>query len=327
MTSTPGGVAVPVEDPNREPGTPRRSATPKRDTPQGRARHRLSSPVASIAAIILAVLWTIPTLSLLINSLRSETALQESGWWTVFTNPDLTLSNYDEVLFGREDLASVFVNTFVITIPAVLFPLLFAALAAYALAWMEFPGRDWLFIAVFALQIVPLQVALVPLLRFFNLGEIAGVVVIPGGFGIEDEWTAIRVWFAHTAFAMPLAIFLLHNFMSELPRSLMEAARVDGASHARIFRSLVLPLITPALAAFAIFQFLWVWNDLLVALVFADGDISPLTRRVQELAGTRGETDFLIPAAAFIAIVVPLIVFLALQRYFVRGLLAGGLKG
>jgi alpha-glucoside transport system permease protein len=327
MTSTPGGIAVPVEDPDREPGRPGRPARPPRDTAAGRARRRLSSPWASVVAVLIAVLWTIPTIGLFINSIRPETDVLTSGWWTIFTNPSFTLSNYEEVLFGRQDLAGVFVSTFVITIPAVLFPILFAALAAYALAWMDFPGRDWLFIFVFALQIVPLQVALVPLLRFFNLGEIAGITVIPGGLGIEDEWTAIRVWFAHTAFALPLAIFLLHNFMSELPRSLFEAARVDGASHARIFRSLVLPLITPALAAFAIFQFLWVWNDLLVALVFADPDIAPLTRRISELAGTRGETDFLLPAGAFITILVPLIVFLSLQRYFVRGLLAGGLKG
>ncbi|MGF1661044.1 MAG: carbohydrate ABC transporter permease [Kineosporiaceae bacterium] len=327
MTSTPGGIAVPVDDPDRRPGRPGRPTAPPRDTAAGRARRRLTSPTASVVAVLIAVLWTIPTIGLFLNSIRPETDVLTTGWWTIFTNPSFTLSNFEEVLFGRQDLAGVFVSTFVITIPSVLFPLLFAALAAYALAWMDFPGRDWLFIFVFALQIVPLQVALVPLLRFFNLGEIAGIEVFPGGFGIEDEWTAIRVWFAHTAFALPLAIFLLHNFMSELPRSLFEAARVDGASHARIFRSLVLPLITPALAAFAIFQFLWVWNDLLVALVFADPDIAPLTRRISELAGTRGETDHLLPAGAFITILVPLIVFLSLQRYFVRGLLAGGLKG
>ncbi|MGF1645627.1 MAG: carbohydrate ABC transporter permease [Kineosporiaceae bacterium] len=325
MTST--SVPAPVEDPNREPGKPRRTATPGRDTPQGRARRALSSPWASLAAIAIAVLWTIPTVGLLINSLRPRAAVEDRGWWTVLWDPEFTLSNYDEVLFGRQDLAGSFVNSFVITIPAVLFPLLFAALAAYALAWMEFPGRNWLFLAIFALQIVPLQVALVPLLRFFNLGEIAGVEIIPGGFGLSDEWTAIRVWFAHTAFALPLAVFLLHNFMSELPRSLMEAARVDGASHARIFRSLVLPLITPALAAFAIFQFLWVWNDLLVALIFAAPEVSPLTRVISDLNGTRGESRELVPAGAFVTIAVPVLVFLSLQRYFVRGLLAGGLKG
>ena len=325
MTST--SVPVPVEDPNREPGTPRRTATPGRDTRQARAKRALTNPWASIAAVVIAVLWTIPTVGLLINSFRPRSDVESTGWWTVLWDPAFTIDNYTEVLFGRQDLASSFVNSFVITIPAVLFPLLFAALAAYALAWMEFPGRNWLFLAVFALQIVPLQVALVPLLRFFNLGEIGGVTVIPGGFGIEDEWTAIRVWFAHTAFALPLAIFLLHNFMSELPRSLMEAARVDGASHARIFRSLVLPLITPALAAFAIFQFLWVWNDLLVALIFAAPEVSPLTRVISDLNGTRGESRELVPAGAFVTIAVPVLVFLGLQRYFVRGLLAGGLKG
>ncbi len=296
-----------------------------------RARRNLRSPWASIAALAIAVLWTIPTFGLFVSSFRPEDQIKTTGWWTFFRDPQFTLANYDEVLFSASSnsgqLAEYFVNSFVITIPAVIFPLLFATLAAYALAWMEFPGRDWMFVGIFALQIVPIQMALIPLLRFFNLGEIGGVEIIPGGFQLDDEWTAIRVWFAHTAFALPLAIFLLHNFMSELPRSLMEAARVDGASHARIFRSIVLPLVTPAIAAFAIFQFLWVWNDLLVGLIFASTDISPLTVRVAELQGSRGQEWQRLTAGAFVAIIVPLIVFLGLQRYFVRGLLAGGLKG
>ena len=204
----------------------------------------------------------------------------------------------------------------VITIPAVLLPLLLASLAAYAFAWMDFPGRNTLFVAVFALQIVPLQVALIPLLDIYvNTLHLA-----------NTYWS---VWLSHTIFALPLAIFLIHNFMKEIPKELLEAARVDGAGHVRVFFQLLLPLLTPALAAFGIFQFLWVWNDLLVSLVFLGGtpDVAPLTVRVAELSGTRGNAWFLLSAGAFISMVVPVVVFLALQRYFVRGLLAGGLKG
>ena len=203
-----------------------------------------------------------------------------------------------------------------ITIPSVLFPLAFCSLAAYALAWTKFRGRDWVYLAVFALQIVPLQMALVPLLQTFTT------------FGPEATRGFPEIWFAHTCFALPLGIFLLHNFMAELPGDLIEAARVDGASHARIFRQVVLPLIVPALASFGIFQFLWVWNDLLVALVFASGpETRPLTVRLAELAGTRGNEWQRLTSGAFVSIIVPLIVFLSLQRYFVRGLLAGSVKG
>ena len=195
-------------------------------------------------------------------------------------------------------------------------PLFLASLAAYAFAWMPFPGRDALFVAVFALQIVPLQVALIPLLDIY---------VNTLGIG-ASYWS---VWLSHTIFALPLAIFLIHNFMRELPSELMEAARVDGAGHVTIFFRILLPLLTPALAAFGIFQFLWVWNDLLVSLVFLGGtpDVAPITVRVAELSGSRGSAWYLLSAGAFIAMIVPLLVFLGLQRYFVRGLLAGGLKG
>ena len=195
-------------------------------------------------------------------------------------------------------------------------PLFLASLAAYAFAWMPFPGRDALFVAVFALQIVPLQVALIPLLDIY---------VNRLGFG-ASYWS---VWLSHTIFALPLATFLIHNFMRELPGELMEAARVDGAGHVTIFFRILLPLLTPALAAFGIFQFLWVWNDLLVSLVFLGGtpDVAPITVRVAELSGSRGSAWYLLSAGAFIAMIVPVVVFLALQRYFVRGLLAGGLKG
>jgi len=299
----------------------------------GRVKKTLSSRFATVVALVIAILWTIPTAGLFISSFRPAEEIRTSGWWNFFTSPSFTLDNYDEVLFsssaGSGQLAGYFVNSIVITIPVVLFALGLAAFAAYALAWIPFRGSGWLFIGIFALQIVPLQMALVPLLRLFSNGVVlGGVTLIPAPELVGAQQFA-TVWFAHICFSLPIGIFLLHNFISELPRELMEAARVDGASHSRIFRQIVLPLIGPALASFAIFQFLWVWNDLLVALIFSGSNagVAPLTVRLAELAGTRGEEFQRLTAGAFISIIIPVIVFLALQRYFVRGLLAGGLKG
>jgi alpha-glucoside transport system permease protein len=302
-------------------------------TRAGRVRKRLSSRPATIVSIIIALLWTVPTFGLLLSSFRPEDEIKTTGWWTFFANPQLTLENYNEVLFGRSassgQLANYFVNSLVITIPSVLFPIAFAALAAYALSWINFRGRDWLYIGIFALQIVPLQMALVPLLSFFSRGVSLGGVTLMPAWDLDSEQKFIQVWFAHTCFALPFAVFLLHNFISQLPGELMEAARVDGAGHSKIFRTIVLPLITPALASLAIFQFLWVWNDLLVALIFAGGgrQTAPLTVRLAELAGTRGNEWQRLTSGAFVSIVIPLIVFLSLQRYFVRGLLTGSVKG
>ncbi|MDT0529933.1 carbohydrate ABC transporter permease [Micromonospora sp. DSM 115977] len=299
----------------------------------GRVRRRLNSRTATVVSIVIAVFWTIPTFGLFVSSIRPEDEIKSSGWWNFFTSPSFTLENYQEVLFGRSSssgqLASYFINSLAITIPSVLFPIAFAALAAYALAWINFRGRDWLYIAIFALQIVPLQMALVPLLKFFSTGVTVGGITVLPAWDLVDEQKFAQVWFAHTCFALPFAVFLLHNFMSQLPGELMESARVDGATHPKIFRSIVLPLITPALAAIGIFQFLWVWNDLLVALIFAGGgdETAPLTVRLAEMAGTRGNEWQRLTAGAFVSIVVPLIVFLSLQRYFVRGLLAGSVKG
>ncbi|MEU8183792.1 carbohydrate ABC transporter permease [Micromonospora sp. NPDC049044] len=310
--------------------------TQKTDGPTstaGRVRKRLNSRTATLISIVIAVVWTIPTFGLLVSSLRPEDEIKTTGWWTAFTNPQFTLENYQEVLFGGSSssgqLASYFINSLAITLPSVLFPLAFASLAAYALAWINFRGRDWLYIAIFALQIVPLQMALVPLLKFFSTGVTLGGVTLMPAWDLVDEQKFAQVWFAHTCFALPFAVFLLHNFISQLPGDLMEAARVDGATHPKIFRTIVLPLITPALAAFGIFQFLWVWNDLLVALIFAGGgnETAPLTVRLAEMAGTRGNEWQRLTAGAFVSIVVPLIVFLSLQRFFVRGLLAGSVKG
>ncbi|WBB74828.1 carbohydrate ABC transporter permease [Micromonospora sp. WMMD1128] len=312
-------------------GAQRTDDPPK--TRAGRVRRRLNTPTATLVSIVLAIVWTVPTFGLFVSSFRPENQIKTTGWWTFFSDPQFTLDNYEQVLFGSSSsagqLASYFINSLAITIPSVLFPLAFASLAAYALAWINFKGRDWVYIAIFALQIVPLQMALVPLLKFFSTGvTVAGVQVLPA-WDLVDEQRFAQVWFAHTCFALPLAVFLLHNFISQLPKDLMEAARVDGATHPKIFRTIVLPLITPALAAFGIFQFLWVWNDLLVALIFAGGgdETAPLTVRLAELAGTKGNEWQRLTSGAFVSIVVPLIVFLSLQRYFVRGLLAGSVKG
>ncbi|MFI5489959.1 carbohydrate ABC transporter permease [Micromonospora echinaurantiaca] len=308
-------------------------ATDQPKTRAARVRKRLNTRTATLVSIVIAVLWTIPTFGLFISSFRPEDQIKTTGWWTFFSDPQFTLENYQDVLFGRSSssgqLASYFINSLAITIPSVLFPLAFAALAAYALAWINFRGRDWVYIAIFAMQIVPLQMALVPLLSFFSNGvTLAGITLLPA-WDLDGAQKFAQVWFAHTCFALPFAVFLLHNFISQLPRDLMEAARVDGATHPKIFRTIVLPLVAPALAAFGIFQFLWVWNDLLVALIFAGGndETAPLTVRLAELAGTRGNEWQRLTAGAFVSIVVPLLVFLSLQRYFVRGLLAGSVKG
>ncbi|GIJ34919.1 carbohydrate ABC transporter permease [Verrucosispora sp. WMMD703] len=307
--------------------------TSGRPTRAARVRKRLNTHTATMVAIVIAVVWTIPTFGLLVSSFRPENQIKTTGWWTFFRDPEFTLQNYQEVLFGQSassgQLASYFVNSLVITLPAVLFPLAFAALAAYALAWINFRGRDWVYIAIFALQIVPLQMALVPLLSFFSRGVSLGGITLMPAWNLDGAQNFAQVWFAHTCFALPFAVYLLHNFISQLPKDLMEAARVDGATHPKIFRTIVLPLVAPALAAFGIFQFLWVWNDLLVGLIFAGGSdvTAPLTVRLAELAGTRGNEWQRLTAGAFVSIVVPLIVFLSLQRYFVRGLLAGSVKG
>jgi alpha-glucoside transport system permease protein len=291
---------------------PRKSAA-------GDAARSVSSPWASVVAIVIAVLWTTPTLGLLVTSFRGQRDINLTGWWTAFGNPGaFTLDNYRQALApgSSAGLSQYFINTVVITLPAVMLPIFLASLAAYAFAWMPFRGSNALFVAVFALQIVPLQIALIPLLDIYSNKL---------GFG-ASYWS---VWLSHTIFALPLATFLIHNFMRELPGELMEAARVDGAGHVTIFFKIMLPLLTPALAAFGIFQFLWVWNDLLVSLVFLGGtpDVAPITVRVAELSGSRGSAWYLLSAGAFISMIVPVAVFLALQRFFVRGLLAGGLKG
>jgi len=268
------------------------------------------------ALLVVCLVWTIPTIGLLISSFRERDAITSSGWWTVFANPleftRLTFENYGEVL--EAGMGAAFINSLAVTIPATIIPVLMAAFAAYAFAWMRFPGREVLFTLVVALLVIPLQVAFIPLLRLF------------GQFGLNG--TFLAVWLAHTGFGMPLAVYLLRNYMSSMPREVIESAKVDGASHYQTFWRLMIPLSVPALAAFAIFQFLWVWNDLLVALIFlGGGDNEVVTIALQQLVGARGQDWYILTAGAFITMIVPLLVFFGLQRYFVRGLTAGSVKG
>lgn len=237
---------------------------------------------------------------------------------TATTPPEFTLQNYQNVLFdpsNREGMAKAFFNTLTVTIPATIIPIVIAAFAAFALAWMEFPGRALLIAAIVALLVVPLQLALIPLLKFHN------------NIGIGKGY--LGVWMAHTGFGLPLAIYLLRNYMVGLPRDIIENARVDGATDFQIFTKIILPLSFPALASFAIFQFLWTWNDLLVALVFlidATGETTVMTKQIVELLGTRGGNWEILATSAFVSIAVPLIFFFAMQKYLVRGLLAGSVK-
>lgn len=284
-----------------------------------RSKNKLSSPWASLLSIVIAVLWTVPTMGLLVTSFRqNRMAISTSGWWTSFASShwkDFGLGNYKAVLGGGYNLGSYFVNSFVITIPGVVIPITLALLAAYAFAWCKFPGRNVLFVAVFTLQVVPVQVTMIPLLtQYVN-------------WGLNNTFWVL--WLSHTIFGLPLAIFLLHNFMLDIPKELIEAAKMDGAGHVQIFLKVVLPLMVPAIASFAIFQFLWVWNDLLVALAFAGNTpaTAPLTSRLSDMVGSRGSAWYLLAPGAFIAMIVPVAVFLLLQRYFVRGMLAGSVKG
>lgn len=350
------------------------------------------------ALLLIVVIWTIPTVGLLISSVRQRQDIDQSGWWTVFphvapvpsetlpiptgqsvdqpitiegitksfdewragvTMPDgnkitwqgsirvgklvkttqqvtaninFTLENYQQVISGQDvqvknangsfntvkgnDMAGAFINSLTVTIPSTIFPVLIAAFAAYGFAWMRFPGRRILFILVVAMLVVPLQIALIPVLRDYNALQING--------------TFLAVWLAHTGFGLPLATYLLYNYISGLPREILESAFIDGASHFTMFTRLILPLSIPALASFAIFQFLWVWNDYLVSLVFlsfTNNENNVLTMRIVNMIGSKGQEWYLLTAGAFVSMILPLLVFFSLQRYFVRGLLAGSVKG
>jgi alpha-glucoside transport system permease protein len=291
-----------------------------------------TSPIASAIVTVIAVLWTVPTFGLVVTSFRKKEDISSTGWWSAFTNPHFTLDNYRAVLttgnsgIGSQGMIPFAINSLAITIPAVVLSVGFGLMAAYALAWIPFRFSDQVFYGLFALQGVPLQLSLLPLLTFFATGvQLFGHQIIPP---LHVVGTIAAVWLPHAMFGMPLVIYLLHNFVSALPRDLMEAARVDGANHFEIFRRIVLPLSLPAVASIAIFQFLWIWNDLLVALVFAGGtdDVAPLTLHLANLGGNLGSHWENVAPAAMFSIIIPLIVFFSLQRYFVRGLLAGSVK-
>ena len=286
-------------------------------TLSGRLAHVVTRSGVRFVVIAVALLWLIPSLGLLITSFRTRAASSQHGWWELWEG-GFTLDNYDLVLNSSglppPGFSNNFVNTVIISIPGTIFPIILAALAAYAFAWLDFRYRDWIFLGVVTLLIVPLQVTWVPVLKIFNSLDITG------------SFTGI--WLAHTAYGLPFAIFLLRNFMADIPRDLIEAARVDGASELRIFTKMILPLSMPAIAALAIFQFVWVWNDLMNAIVFLQTpDKFPLTVGIRNLLGQYGNEFNLLAAGAFISMVVPIIVFFTLQRFFVRGITAGAVKG
>ena len=270
-----------------------------------------------IAVLLVCALWSLPTVGLMVSSFRTPGTITKTGWWEALLHPfeaaQWTVQNYVQVLTA-DGMANAFLNSAIVTIPSTVIPITVAAFAAYAFAWIRFPGRGLLFMLVIGLLVVPIQMSLIPILRLYA--------------GLQLNGTYLGVWLAHTAFGLPLAIFLLYNFISQLPADLFEAAQIDGASHFQIFRRIVLPLSIPALGAFAIFQFLWVWNDLLVALVYlgTNADVAVMPTRLSQLVGTRGEAWHLLTAGAFVTMVVPLLVFLVLQRSFVRGILAGSVK-
>ena len=292
--------------------------TPRAGAP-GRARRRRAEAGAKaplwvrIVVTLICLLWIIPTLGLAITSFRPKDEANTSGWWTVFTSPHFTFQNYSEI-FSKADMGTAFVNSLVITVPATVIPILIAAFAAYTFTFMSFPGRDFLLVLVVVLMVVPTQVALVPLLKIY------------GQIGISGTFLAI--WLVHIGFGMPLAIYITRNYMATLPKEVIESAKIDGASHFQTFWRLIVPMSTPVLAAFAIFQFLWVWNDLLNALVFiGPGQNQPLTIALVTLIGQQGQGWQLQTAGAMFTMLVPIAVFLSLQRYFVRGLTAGSVKG
>jgi alpha-glucoside transport system permease protein len=295
-------------------------------------RKIFSSKIATTVVWLVTIIWTVPTMGLLVTSFKGEKAILDEAWWMTLLHPSFTLANYKGVFLGdgTESLSAgvlpYFINSIVITLPATIFPIVIATMAAYALAWIRFRGSDFLFFSIFALQVVPLQMALIPLLLLFTGGAHIGSIPIFPALGIAGEFAGI--WLPHTMFALPLAIYLLHNFIAGLPRDLMEAAYVDGANHFTVFRRIVLPLSIPGIASIAIFQFLWVWNDLLVALTFASGteEVAPINSKLASLVGQYGSGYTQLSAGAFITIAIPLIVFFSLQRYFVRGLLAGSVK-
>jgi alpha-glucoside transport system permease protein len=287
-------------------------AAVEREPPSARIVRFISRTPVHVTLVAVALVWLMPTVGLAITSFRPRPDIASTGWWETFSSFALTLDNYDQVL-DAEGIGRSFFNSVFITLPATLLPLTLGALAAFAFAWIRFPLRDTVFLAIVALMVVPIQTSLVPLLKLFR------------SLGVTDSY--VGIWLAHTAFGLPLAVFLLRNFFVGLPRDLIEAARMDGASNLAVFGRVVVPLSVPALASYAIFQFLWVWNDLLMALIFVQNPSQrPMTVRITELQSTYGTEWHLLSSASFLLMILPLVVFFSLQRYFVQGLLAGSVK-
>ncbi|MBZ6229984.1 carbohydrate ABC transporter permease [Streptomyces olivaceus] len=298
---------------------PATTAPPERESSPG-ARQSLGSRLAEAASggvvrvflLVVGLFWLVPTIGLLLSSLRTPQDVAASGWWEVFTKPSqLTFRSYGELL-KNGDITSSLLNTVAITVPATVLVVVIGALAGYAFAWMDFPGRDWWFLAVVGLLVVPVQVALIPIAELFGkiglFGSVLGVILFHVGFGL------------------PFAVFLLRNFFAEIPRELLEAARLDGAGELRLFARVVMPLGGPAIASLGIFQFLWVWNDMLVALIFSDSGSQPITVALQTQMRQFGNNIDVLAPGAFISMVIPLAVFFAFQRQFVSGVMAGAVK-
>ncbi|MFD5654164.1 carbohydrate ABC transporter permease [Streptomyces sp. NPDC127039] len=277
-----------------------------------RLAETVSGGLVRVFLIVVGLFWLVPTIGLLLSSLRTPEDMAASGWWKVFTEPSqLTFQSYEELL-KNGDITSSLLNTALITVPATVLVVVIGALAGYAFAWMDFPGRDWWFLAVVGLLVVPVQVALVPIAELFGkiglFGSMLGVILFHVGFGL------------------PFAVFLLRNFFAEIPRELLEAARLDGAGELRLFVRVVMPLGGPAIASLGIFQFLWVWNDMLVALIFSDSGSQPITVALQTQVRQFGNNIDVLAPGAFISMVIPLAVFFAFQRQFVSGVMAGAVK-
>lgn len=312
--SAPGALA-PVASADAAMGARVRPGMSEALSPRERIMRFVSSGALTVVVVAIACLWSIPTLGLLVSSFRPATAISTTGWWTAFTPPwHFTVANYEGVI-QAEGMGQAFVNSLIIAIPGTIIPVFVAAFAAFAFAWMKFPARDWIFLIIVGLLVVPVQMTLIPVLGIFT------------GLNITGSFFAI--WLAHTAYGLPFAVYLLRSFFGALPSDLFESARIDGASNVLIFFRLVLPLSVPALASLVIFQFMWVWNDLLVALIFLGGapDRAPMTVRIANLVNSFGTNYQVLTAAAFISMALPLFIFFSMQRYFVRGILAGSVKG
>ena len=297
-----------------------------------KAKKTVPTLIITIVLIIFCILWTVPTFGILVTSFRNSDAASATGWWKAFADfKNFTIDNYNQVLFGQRfsvgnatgtstvrgaTMLSAFLSSITVTLPSVIIPILIAAAAAYGFAWLSFKGRNIMFATIIALLVVPLQISLIPILRDYNK------------IGLNGSY--LGIWLAHTGFGLPLATYMMYNYISSLPRSILESAFIDGSSHFTTFVRLILPLSAPAIASFAIFQFIWVWNDMLVSLVFLSGagqKLQVVTVRLMNMAGTRGTDWHLLTAGAFVSMILPLCVFLGLQKFFVRGLLAGSVKG